>query len=74
MLSLVSSTSLTGSTTTSSRAPVERWLMGSNERISSSTSPNKSRRNGSGVPGGKRSTRPPRTANSPGSITVSDRP
>ena len=53
-------------------SPVERWLIGSNERIASSTSPNRSSRNGSVVPGGKRSTRPPRTANSPGSITVSD--
>ena len=74
MLSGVSSTSLTGSSTTSSRVPVERWLMASNERIASSVSPNRSSRSGSDVPGGKRSTRPPRTANSPGSITVSDRP
>ena len=51
-----------------------RWVAGSNTRIDSMVSPNRSSRTGSGSPAGNRSMMPPRMAYSPGSITVPARP
>ncbi len=48
------------------------WVIGSNERIDSTSSPNSSMRTGPPVPGGQASTRPPRCANSPTPVTSTD--
>ena len=68
-----SATSLTGRNTKRGNAPLVRWVIGSNVRMLSSSSPNKSRRKGSAVPGANTSTMPPRTAYSPASMTCSVR-
>ena len=47
----------------------ERWESGSKVRTDSISSPKKSTRTGSGAPGAKMSTMPPRWANSPGRST-----
>ncbi len=70
MLSLVICASDIGTRSSPRICPVVRCVSGSKVRIDSSVSPKKSRRIGAGIPGGKRSTMPPRTANSPVSRTV----
>jgi hypothetical protein len=70
MASGVSSISLIGFSENSSTLDRLRCDSGSNSRRSSTSSPKKSTRSGICVPGGYRSTMPPRTANSPASPTV----
>ncbi len=74
MLAWSSDTSLTGRRAKNVAGSVLRWVAGSKRRTLSIVSPKKSSRTGSPSPEGKMSMMPPRTAYSPGSITVSARP
>ena len=71
--SSVSSSSRHGGAQSSSTASSERWSATANRRISSTVSPQNSTRSGCSSVGGKTSTMPPRTANSPRRSTRSTR-
>ena len=69
----VSSSSRHPGASSSSTGPTERWSATAKSRSSVTSSPQNSTRTGCSAVGGKTSTRPPRTANSPRAVTISTR-